>query len=238
MSDPGVAADLGGVDLVGVGGDVVQGVELVDARAGDAERQPREDAAGQHDQRHQHREDHARLERRDSDQDRAGDQHGADDHRRDDQHAALLQPDDRDQADGEHAEARAQQRCVEEPVGERPRPRGELAGGEQQPGHRGVEGGEQGDRDRSLRLVLAAGQHDAADDQQGRDDGGGHAAEHALAREQQRQGAQAEQEAAGAQCRTTSGRGLPRLQLVLHDVGHRLDDVVVDAGGPRRRLRR
>ena len=33
-----------------------------------------------------------------------------------------------------------------------------------------------------------------------------------------------------AQCRTTSCRRLPRPELVLDDVRHRLDDVVVDAG--------
>ena len=34
-----------------------------------------------------------------------------------------------------------------------------------------------------------------------------------------------------AECGTTTGGGLPRLELVLDDVGHRLDDVVIDARG-------
>ena len=88
----------------------------------------------------------------------------------------------------------------------------------------------QGDHDARLGLVLGPRQHDAADDEQRGDDRGGHPAEQALALEQQGQRAQAEQDAARAQCRTTSCRRLPRLELVLHHVGHRLDDVVVDAG--------
>ena len=64
VADAGVVGDLVRVDLVGVGGDVVERVELVDARAGHPEGEPREDAAGQDDQGEQDDEDRGRLERR------------------------------------------------------------------------------------------------------------------------------------------------------------------------------
>ena len=47
----------------------------------------------------------------------------------------------------------------------------------------------------------------------------------------ERDRAERHQQARGAQGGTTRGRGLPGLEVVLDDVGHRLDDVVVD---PRR----
>ena len=230
MADARVVGDLVGVDLVGVGGDVVQRVELVDAGAGDAEGEPGEHASGQHDQGHQHGEDRARLERGDPDQHRAGHQDRADDDGRDGQRAAVLQAHHGDQAHGEDAEAGVEQRVGEEGVVQRPAPRGQVTRGEEQPGDAGVERGEQRDGHAGLRLLLGTGEHDAADDQQAGDHRGGHAAEQALALQEEGQGAQAEQDAARAQRRTTSCRRLPRLELVLDHVGHRLDHVVVHAG--------
>ena len=56
-------------------------------------------------------------------------------------------------------------------------------------------------------------------------------AEQGLALEEQRERAEAEEQRAGAEGRTPTGRRLPRAELVLDHVGHRLDDVVVDARG-------
>ena len=206
-----------------------EGVELVDLGAGHPERQPREDAAGQDDEGHQHGEHDARVERGDADQQPAGGEHGADHDRGDDQHPPVLQADHGDQAHGEDADAGAEQRHLEELVVQRPVPRRQVAGSKQQSGHGGVEGGQQRHGDAGLGLALRRGEYDATDDQQGGDHGCGDSAEQALALEEQRQGAEAEQDAARAQRRTTPGCRLPRLELVLHDIGHRLDDVVVDA---------
>ena len=229
MAHTGVAGDLVGVDLLGVGGDVVQRVELVDLGAGDPERQPREDAAREHHERQQHGEDDVGLERGDPDQHRAGHEHRAHDDGRDDQRTAVLQADHGDQARREDAEAGEEQRVGEEGVVEGPLPARQGAGGEQQPGHAGVQRGEEGHDHARLGLLLGPGQDDPAHDEEAGDHRGGDAAEQALAPQQQRERTEAEQDAARAQRRTPSGRGLPRLELVLHHVGHRLDDVVVDA---------
>ena len=85
----------------------------------------------------------------------------------------------------------------------------QLTGREQQPGDTGVDGGQQRDGDAGLGLALAAREHDAADDEQTRRSRPRHAAQHALALQEQRQGAEAEQDAAGTQRRTPSGRRLP-----------------------------
>lgn len=94
-----------------------------------------------------------------------------------------------------------------------------------------MDDGQQRDGDARVGLVLAPRQHDAADDEQPGHGRGRQPAHRALSLEEQGEGAESEQETTGRQRRTPSGRGLPGLELVLHHVGHGLDDVVVDARG-------
>ena len=171
------------------------------------------------------------VEREHPDEHRARDDHRADHDGRDDECAAVLEADHGYQPDGEDAEP-GEEECVgEERVVQRPAPGRQVTGREQEPGDRGVERGEQRHDDPGLGLALRAGQHDAADDEESRDHGRGDATQHALAQQEEGQRAEAEQDAARAQRRTPSCRRLPRLELVLDDVGHRLDDVVVDTRG-------
>ena len=232
MADAGVVGDLVRVDLVGVGGDVVQRVELVDARAGHPEREPREDAAGQDDEGEQDDEDGGRLERDDPDEHRARDEHRADHDGRDHERAAVLQADHGDQARRRGRRARrrgAGRRRRRRPAASSRRAGRRARAGARRPRRRAAASSET--TTPASGSLLGAGQHDAADDEQAGDHRGGDAAEHALALQQQGERAEAEQDAARAQRRTPSCRRLPRLELVLDDVGHRLDDVVVDARG-------
>ena len=95
---PRVGADPRRVDLVGVGGDVLGGVELVDGGAGGAERQPREDAAGHDDQGHGGGEHDGRVEGRGTHDEPGGQEDGADHDGRDDQGASLTEADQRHQS--------------------------------------------------------------------------------------------------------------------------------------------
>ena len=119
------------------------------------------------------------------------------------------------------------------------RPKKRVVGDEHQPGDRGVQRTHPGDRDRGLGLALGAGEHDRAGDQRG-----GDRRPRRPRRAASRAGSAARPRRApsagpaAAERGTASGGRLPGLQVVLDDVGHRLDDVVVDPRRLRRRRRR
>ncbi len=140
--------------------------------------------------------------------------------RRDDQGPALPEADQRDHSRQQGAgtggrDGHAEQRPV---------------GSEHDAGDRGVRRSHPGHGHRGLGLALRAGEDDGAGDQ-----AGGHERRRDRrqqpALDQQRDRAEAEQQGGSDQGGTTPGGRLPRLEVALDDVGHRLDDVVVD---PRR----
>ena len=156
-----VGRDLGGVDVVGVGGDVGVAEELVDPGPGGAQRHPREDAADDHDQ-HQRRGEHLGVADVDGAQHQPGRQEHRPDHdRRDHQGAALAEPDQADQPREDHPRGGVHEREVEEVT----------LRGEHQPGDDGVAAAHPADGDGGLGLVLRTREDDRAGDQPAGDQG-------------------------------------------------------------------
>ena len=220
-----VGADPHRVDLLRVGGDVGRREELVDAGAGDAERQPREHRPGEHHDSQRGGEHDGRVEGACPGQQPRGQEDRADHDRRQRQGAPLAEADHADEPGDQRATAGAGDRQGEEVA--------VLAQHQHQPGQAGVDAAHPGHDDRGLGLVLGAREDDRAGDQRHRDDGGRDAGEEGGVLDQQRHGAERHQQPGRDEGGTPAGRRRPRLQVALDDVGHRLDDVVVD---PRRRL--
>ena len=224
MGDPRVGTDLVRVDVVGVGGDVGDAEELVDVRAGRPQREPREDAADQHHEHQGAGQHHRRVEVELLGGQAGRDEDGADHDRRDHERAALAQADQRDHPREQRSTAGRRDGVAEEVVVPLARQ------GPHQTGDGGVPAAHPGDGHRGVRLVLAAGQHDRPDDQRQGDQRGGHDGDRRLVLDQQGERAEAHQQAGGREGRTPARLGRPRLEVALDHVGHRLDDVVVDAG--------
>jgi hypothetical protein len=146
----------------------------------------------------------------------------AHDHGREDEGAPRAEADQADHAGHERAGAGGRER-VGEPL------RG--AGGEHHAGDRGIAGTQPSHADARLGLALGPGEHDRAGAQHQRDQRGGHRGQVGAALHQQGRGTEGEEQARRHERRTASGGGAPRLEVVLDDVGHRLDHVVVDARG-------
>jgi hypothetical protein len=218
VSEARVRGEPVAVDRPGLGRGVGDPAENVDRAAGGAERQPRQRAAGHDHHDHGDRRDHRWVERHGLQQ-QPGRTEDRTEHRRG-QHPrpSLAETDQAPEPGDQHGSARDGQ--PEERV---------VTGHRHQAGDRGVRRGQPGDRDGGLGLAPDAGERDRDDGQRDRDDGRGHRRGRRPALEEQRGGSQAHREADQAQ-RGAPPRGwVPRREVVLDDVGHGLDHVVVGA---------
>ena len=227
MGDPGVGADLVGVDLAGVGGDVGQAEHLLHPGAGDARARAtgRRCPASTTATRATVSTHRGRTSKPSMTSPRHG-EHRAGDHRAG--WPACGPRRGRPRRPGRpgrrrHRAAAASGR-PNSPVS--PDQRASI-----RPADRGVARAHPGHGDGRLGLALGAREHDRAGDQASGDGDRGDAGEQRGALQVEGDGAEGDQQAGRDQRRTTTVGRLPGLEVALDDVGHRLDDVVVD---PRR----